>query len=173
MCALGIFKRQDAPQTGVCNKRAIQPLLKRVVTKKEFASAAANPSPEIPHQEWLRVRVAQATNGSLFPAAVLTLYATYLAYSALVSEPHDYPCNGLGQRLNAASATTLATGMALALISVVYSALRAGSNTALFRLGAPGDDDEEGNAAGQPLLDDEGGRAYVKVRGLLKIRVSC
>ena len=76
---------------------------------------------------------AQAVNGSLFPSALLTLYTTYLAYSALVSEPHDYACNGLGQRLNAASATTLAAGMALALVSVVYSALRAGSNTALFR----------------------------------------
>ena len=109
---------------------------------------------------------AQATNGSLFPAAILTLYSTYLAYSALVSEPHDYACNGLGQRLNAASATTLATGMALALVSVVYSALRAGSNTALFRLGAPRDDDVAAvGPAEQPLLDDDLGRAYVKVRG--------
>ena len=52
----------------------------------------------------------QARNGSLFPSAIFTLYCTYLCYSALVSEPHDYICNGLGQRINAASATTLATG---------------------------------------------------------------
>lgn len=52
----------------------------------------------------------QARNGSLFPSAMFTLYCTYLCYSALVSEPHDYVCNGLGQRINAASATTLATG---------------------------------------------------------------
>ena len=76
----------------------------------------------------------QAPNGSLFPAAIFTLYCTYLAYSALVSEPHSYECNSLGHKLNAASASTLALGMALALLSVVYSALRAGSNTALFNL---------------------------------------
>ena len=56
------------------------------------------------------VSVVQARNGSLFPSAIFTLYCTYLCYSALVSEPHDYICNGLGQRINAASATTLATG---------------------------------------------------------------
>lgn len=102
----------------------------------------------------------QAKNGSLFPSAIFTLYCTYLCYSALVSEPHDYPCNGLGQRLNAASATTLATGMLLALVSVVYSALRAGSNTALFRFTV----DEEDGSADQPLLDDDRGRDYVKVK---------
>ena len=36
----------------------------------------------------------QARNGSLFPAAAVSLYCTYLAYSALVSEPHGYACNG-------------------------------------------------------------------------------
>ncbi len=46
---------------------------------------------------------------------MVALYCCYLAYSALQSEPHDYVCNGLGQRLNAASGTTLAVGMALAL----------------------------------------------------------
>ena len=58
---------------------------------------------------------AQIPSGSLFPASVVALYCCYLAYSALQSEPHDYVCNGLGQRLNAASGTTLAVGMALAL----------------------------------------------------------
>ncbi len=57
----------------------------------------------------------QIPSGSLFPASVVALYCCYLAYSALQSEPHDYVCNGLGQRLNAASGTTLAVGMALAL----------------------------------------------------------
>ena len=50
-------------------------------------------------------------------------------------------------------------GMLLALISVVYSALRAGSNTALFRFASA-----EADAADQPLLDDETGRNYVKVQ---------
>lgn len=77
----------------------------------------------------------QAHNGSLFPAAVVTFYCTYLCYSSMISEPHDYICNGLGNRLDAASASTLAAGMFLALLSVVYSALRAGSNTALFGFG--------------------------------------
>lgn len=53
----------------------------------------------------------------------------------MISEPHNYVCNGLGNRLDAASASTLAAGMFLTLLSVVYSALRAGSNTALFGFG--------------------------------------
>ena len=53
----------------------------------------------------------QAGNGSLFPAAVVSLYCAYLAYSALQSEPHAYACNSLGARLSAASGSTLALGM--------------------------------------------------------------
>ena len=48
--------------------------------------------------------------------------------------------------------------MLLALVSVVYSALRAGSNTALFCFTS-----DDGAAAEQPLLDDDTGRNYVKV----------
>lgn len=96
----------------------------------------------------------QAQNGSLFPAAVLTLYCTYLCYSALTSEPHDDPCNGLGHKLNAASASTLAIGMALALLAVVYSALRAGSNTHLFGFGS-----EDGDGPAEQPLMEEGGSA--------------
>jgi hypothetical protein len=50
----------------------------------------------------------------------------YLCYSALQSEPREYQCNGLAKRLTAASSTTLATGMLVTLISVIYSAFRAG-----------------------------------------------
>lgn len=98
-----------------------------------------------------------ARNGSLFPSAVTSLYVMYLTYSALTSEPRDYACNGLAARVNAASGGTLAAGMALTLLSVVYSALRAGSNTQLFTL-ADDDDDAVGGSAGvaQPLLDAEG-----------------
>lgn len=78
----------------------------------------------------------QVERGSLFPAACISLYTMYLAYSALQSEPRDYECNALGQRLSAASATTLATGVLLTLCSVVYSAFRAGSNTSTFRCGS-------------------------------------
>lgn len=91
----------------------------------------------------------RATNGSLFPAAVVALYCTYLCYSALQSEPHDYECNSLGRRLNAASGSTLALGMAVTLASVVWSALRVGSNTDTF-LGAGGSD--VAVEAGRPLL---------------------
>ena len=94
----------------------------------------------------------QARNGSLFPAAVVTLYCTYLCYSSLQSEPHDYQCNGLGKRLTAASGSTLAIGMVITIVSVVYSALRAGSNTQTFSRGVQG-------ASEQPLVgvDEEEG----------------
>jgi len=74
----------------------------------------------------------QAENGSLFPSAVVTLYCSYLCYSALQSEPHSYQCNGLGKHFTAASGSTLAVGMVIAIVSVVYSALRAGSNNRTF-----------------------------------------
>lgn len=41
--------------------------------------------------------------GSIFPASIVAVYATYLCFSALSSEPKDYACNGLGQRITAAS----------------------------------------------------------------------
>ena len=53
---------------------------------------------------------------------------------SLQSEPKEYACNGLGQKVTAASGTTLAAGMLLTLVSVVYAAFRAGSNTRLFTL---------------------------------------
>jgi serine incorporator 1/3 len=85
--------------------------------------------------------------GSLFPASAVTLYVVYSAYAALVSEPHDYKCNALGRRVDAASAGAMAAGVALALASVVYSALRAGSASAMLGLG-PGSDDDGGGAYG-------------------------
>lgn len=73
---------------------------------------------------------------------------------------------GVGHKLTAASASTLALGMALALLAVVWSALRAGSNTALFRLGLE-DAGEGAGGAAQPLVgDDEEGRAFVQARPL-------
>eukprot|EP00882_Tetradesmus_deserticola_P026934 GHRQ01029755.1.p1 GENE.GHRQ01029755.1~~GHRQ01029755.1.p1 ORF type:complete len:452 (-),score=187.10 GHRQ01029755.1:218-1573(-) len=94
-----------------------------------------------------------ARNGSLFPSSTTALYIMYLCYSALQSEPRDYECNGLGHRLNAASGSTLVIGMLVTLLSVVYSALRAGSNTSLFML----DDDDASDdvAMGTPLIDAE------------------
>lgn len=63
-------------------------------------------------------------NGSLFPSAVMSVYTMYLAYSALQSEPHSEQCNGLGHKIDAASGTTLAVGMLVTLLSVVYSAAK-------------------------------------------------
>lgn len=77
----------------------------------------------------------QVQRGSLFPAACISLYTMYLAYSAMQSEPRDYVCNALGARMSAASATTLTVGVLLTLVSVVYSAFRAGSNTQTFSTG--------------------------------------
>eukprot|EP00889_Picochlorum_renovo_P000144 jgi/Picre1/27174/NNA_000143.t1 len=73
---------------------------------------------------------------SIFVASAITLYVSYLGFSALQSEPRDYECNMLGQRLNAASSTTLAMGMVLTLASTVWAAFRAGSNTRTFQTDA-------------------------------------
>lgn len=81
-----------------------------------------------------------ARRGSLFPSAALTLYACYCTYSALVSEPHDYRCNALGRRIDAASATGMFLAVAATLCSVVYSALRVGSNASLLGLGPEAED---------------------------------
>ena len=97
---------------------------------------------------------------------MVTLYSAYLCYSALISEPHDYICNGLGHRLNAASASTLAAGMALTLLSVVYSALRAGSNTQLFSFGLD-TSSNAGDEAMESLLETgEAGDAGLTSAGL-------
>lgn len=73
-------------------------------------------------------------NGSLFPSAVIGMYVMYLAYGALLSEPHDYACNGLGAKWNVASGTTLVGGLLLTLVTTTYSAFRAGSNTRTFTM---------------------------------------
>eukprot|EP00898_Chlorokybus_atmophyticus_P006069 jgi/Chlat1/6463/Chrsp45S05965 len=75
-----------------------------------------------------------AVQGSLLPSAVIGMYTMYQCYSALASEPRNYECNGLARRLrlDAASASTLALGLVLTLLSVIWSALRAGSSTVLL-----------------------------------------
>jgi hypothetical protein len=78
-----------------------------------------------------------AVNGSLLPSSLIAVYSMYLCYSALASEPRHYACNGLAKHLNAVSAGTLASGMLLTLLSVVYSAVRAGSSSGTF-LSPPG-----------------------------------
>ena len=102
-----------------------------------------------------------ARRGSLFPSAALTFYACYCTYSALVSEPHDYRCNALGRRIDAASATGMLVAVGGTLGSVAYSALRAGSNASLLGLG-PGAEESEGSFDGgaTPLISRGRGYGY-------------
>lgn len=72
-----------------------------------------------------------APGGSLFPSSVISLYTMYLCISALQSEPRDYECNGLSKRV-VASGGAVAISMIVAIAAVIYSALRAGSNTNTF-----------------------------------------
>ncbi|XP_008794380.2 probable serine incorporator [Phoenix dactylifera] len=71
-------------------------------------------------------------NGSLLPASVISLYCTYLCYSGLSSEPRDYECNGLHGHSKAVSTGSLTLGLLTTVLSVVYSAVRAGSSTTLL-----------------------------------------
>lgn len=67
-------------------------------------------------------------NGSLLPASVISMYCAYVCYTGLSSEPRDYVCNGL-HKSTAVSTSTLVLGMLTTVLSVLYSALRAGSST--------------------------------------------
>jgi len=67
-----------------------------------------------------------AKEGSLLPSAVITSYCIYLCYSALSSEPSDYHCNPHAQHHQAKP--TMIASTVLTLLSVVYSALRAGTS---------------------------------------------
>ena len=71
-------------------------------------------------------------SGSVLPASVISLYCMYLCYSGLASEPRDYECNGLYKHSKAVSTATLALGLLTTVLSVVYSAVRAGSSTTLL-----------------------------------------
>ncbi|KAG5249818.1 hypothetical protein OIU77_026600 [Salix suchowensis] len=73
-----------------------------------------------------------AVSGSVLPASVISLYCMYLCYSGLASEPREYECNGLHKHSKAASTGTLTIGLLTTVLSVVYSAVRAGSSTTLL-----------------------------------------
>lgn len=93
-----------------------------------------------------------APHGSLFPSSAISLYCMYLCFSAMQSEPwnEEYKCNGLG-KTTVVSGSSVAISMILTLGAVIYSALRAGSNTGTFFMAS---DDDEG-ADGQPLIAQE------------------
>ncbi|KAL3529003.1 hypothetical protein ACH5RR_008325 [Cinchona calisaya] len=86
-----------------------------------------------------------SVSGSVLPASVLSVYCMYLCYSGLASEPRDYECNGLHKHSKAVSTGTLTIGLLTTVLSVVYSAVRAGSSTTL--LSPP-----SSPRAGKPLL---------------------
>lgn len=88
-------------------------------------------------------------NGSLLPASVISLYCTYVCYTGLSSEPRDYSCNGLHNHSTAVSTSTLMLGMLTTVLSVVYSAVRAGSSTTFL---SPPSSPREG--ASRPLLEE-------------------
>jgi hypothetical protein len=106
-------------------------------------------------------------HGSLLCSGVIFLYNAYLTVSALSSEPASYTCNGRPSGLGtSAGQAGAAMGMVLALVSVAYSAARAGSSgTFLFSDGdsSDGGDDAGGTGGGSggggsytaPLLDAE------------------
>lgn len=88
-------------------------------------------------------------NGSLLPASVISVYSAYVLYTALSSEPRGYACNGL-HHSKAVSVSTLLLGMATTVLSVLYSALRAGSSTTFL---SPPSSPRAGAAEKKPLLD--------------------
>ncbi|XP_015570894.1 probable serine incorporator isoform X1 [Ricinus communis] len=88
-----------------------------------------------------------AVSGSILPASVISAYCMYLCYSGLASEPREYECNGLHKHSKAVSTGTLSIGLLTTVLSVVYSAVRAGSSTTLL---SPPSSPRAG--AGKPLL---------------------
>ncbi|GAV60906.1 Serinc domain-containing protein [Cephalotus follicularis] len=91
-----------------------------------------------------------AINGSLLPASVISVYCAYVCYTGLSSEPRDYACNGLHNKTKAVSTSTLILGMLTTVLSVLYSALRAGSSTTFL---SPPSSPKTGGK--KPLLEGE------------------
>ncbi|KAG2536942.1 probable serine incorporator isoform X1 [Panicum virgatum] len=89
-------------------------------------------------------------NGSIMPASVISVYCAYLCYTSLSSEPDDYECNGLHRHSKQVSMSALILGMLTTVLSVVYSAVRAGSSTTFL---SPPSSPRSG--AKNPLLGDE------------------
>lgn len=88
-------------------------------------------------------------NGSLLPASVVSVYCAYICYTAVSCEPRNYECNTL-HNSTVASTSTLALGMITTVLSVLYSALRAGSSTTFL---SPPSSPKSGGK--KPLLDDK------------------
>ncbi|KAG8370168.1 hypothetical protein BUALT_Bualt14G0089200 [Buddleja alternifolia] len=89
-------------------------------------------------------------NGSILPASVISAYCAYVCYTGLSSEPRDYVCNGVHEKSKAVSTITLILGMLTTVLSVLYSALRAGSSSTFpFPTSSPRAGDKK------PLLESD------------------
>ncbi|KAL9248620.1 Serine incorporator 3-like protein [Drosera capensis] len=95
------------------------------------------------------IAVHPQVNASLLPASVISVYCAYVCYTGLSSEPRNYACNGL-HKSSAVSTSTLVLGMLTTVLSVLYSALRAGSSTTFL---SPPSSPRAG--AAKPLLESE------------------
>jgi len=60
---------------------------------------------------------------SLLPSSIVTFYATYLVWSAIMSEPTDNVCNGW--KTSAATNVSILMGAAITLVAVSYSTIKA------------------------------------------------
>ncbi|KAG6415722.1 hypothetical protein SASPL_123137 [Salvia splendens] len=89
----------------------------------------------------------EKVGGSILPASVISLYIMYLCYTGLASEPRDDECNGLHSHSNAVSTSSLGIGLITTVLSVVYSAVRAGSSRTVL---SPPSSPRAGS--GKPLL---------------------
>lgn len=88
-------------------------------------------------------------HGSLLCSGVIFAYNSYLLFSALSSEPEGYVCKGEPFGSGAAAGQVgSATGIAVALVSVAYSAVRAGSSGVFLNA----KEEEEENDPHVPLL---------------------
>ncbi|XP_026395838.1 probable serine incorporator, partial [Papaver somniferum] len=67
-------------------------------------------------------------NASLLPSSVISVYCSYVLYSALSSESRYYVCNGLNNSSNGVTTRKLILGMLTTVISVLYCACRDGSS---------------------------------------------
>ncbi|OAY69415.1 Serine incorporator 3 [Ananas comosus] len=90
-------------------------------------------------------------NGSLLPASVISVYCTYLCYSALSSEPRDFECNGLHNHSKAVSTGSLTLGLITTVLSVVYSAVRAGSEKPLLPFDKSDEQEDKKKDAPRPV----------------------
>jgi serine incorporator 1/3 len=69
-------------------------------------------------------------HGSLFPSSIITLYNAYLTYTALISEPPNYICNGYSKKFDSNDTNfSFYLGTLTTIFALIYSAFRTGSTT--------------------------------------------